>query len=172
MKKLSIVLLLLCCLILPMKVYAEDDNSNQGDTTTIVDEETPEKAAKKSRDNMYIPLLAVTFGVLGIYGYSLSKKREEVNLQVNSAYRNDDGSFTVSLGYKNPKKEKIHIETNKVNVTHGTAIILKNEDIDALEPGKHEDVITAVINEDTNLNWNINEKSISIDGNKILKKGR
>ena len=172
MKKLSIVLLLLCCLFLPMKVYAEGDNSDQGDTTTIVDEETPEKAAKKSRDNMYVPLLAVTFGMLGIYGYSLSKKKEEVNLQVNSAYRNDDGSFTVSLGYKNPKRKKIHIETNKVNVTHGTAIILKNEDIDALEPGKHEDVITAVINEDTNLNWKINEKSISIDGNKILKKGR
>ncbi len=169
MKKKVIMVLLLLSLFIPQKLYAED-NSDDGDTTTIVDEETPE-AAKKSKNNMYIPLLLVTFGLLGMYWY-VTKTKQDVNLQVNSAYRNDDGSFTVSLGYKNPKKEKIKIETNKVNVTHGTAIILKNEDIQDLEPGKHEDVITAVINEETNLDWKINDKSISIDGNKILKKGR
>lgn len=95
-----------------------------------------------------------------------------MDLQVTYACRNDDGSMTVSLGYKNPRNEKIQIEKNKVNVTHGTAIILNNEDIEVLDPGKHDNVVTAVITEETNLNWNINDKSISIDGQKILKKGR
>ena len=169
-KKILAIFIILACMIMPTRLYAEDSNTTE-EPTTILDEQTPEKGAKKSQNSMTIPLLAITFGILGAYWYR-TKIKQDVDLQVNSAYRNDDGSFTVSLGYKNPNKEKIHIETNKVHVTHGTAIILKNEDIQSLEPGKHEDVITAVINEDTNLNWNINEKSISIDGNKILKKGR
>ncbi len=168
-KRFIAIFIVLASLLLPTRIHAEDIDTTE-EPVTILDEETPEKA-KKSKNDMYIPLLLVTFGLLGTYWY-VTKTKQDVNLQVNSAYRNDDGSFTVSLGYKNPKKEKIKIETNKVNVTHGTAIILKNEDIDSLEPGKHEDVITAVINEETNLDWKINDKSISIDGNKILKKGR
>lgn len=169
-KKIISVLMVLACLFWPMKLLGEEIHPSS-ETTTIVDEETPEKGKKKSQDSM-VPLLTLTLVILGAYGYVLSQRNKDVDLQINSTYQNDDGSFTVSLGYKNPKKKKIHIEKNKVNVTHGTAIILNNEDIDSLDPGQHENVITAVITEDTNLNWNINDKSISVDGQKILKKRR
>ncbi len=169
-KKIISVLMVLSCLFWPMKLLGEEIQPSS-ETTTIVDEETPEKGKKKSQDTMF-PLLTLTLVILGGYGYVLSQRNKDVDLQINSTCQNDDGSFTVSLGYKNPKKKKIHIEKNKVNVTHGTAIILNNEDIDSLDPGQHENVITAVITEDTNLNWNINDKSISVDGQKILKKRR
>ena len=89
---------------MPTRLYAEDSNTTE-EPTTILDEQTPEKGAKKSQNSMTIPLLAITFGILGAYWYR-TKIKQDVDLQVNSAYRNDDGSFTVSLGYKNPKKKK------------------------------------------------------------------
>lgn len=169
-KKIISILMVLTCLFWPMKLLGEEIQPSS-ETTTIVDEETPEKGKKKSQ-NITVPLLTLTFVFLGAYGYVLSQRKKDVDLQINSASRNDDGSMTITLGYDNPKREKIHINKNKVNVTHGTAIILNNEDIDSLNPGKHDNVITAVITEDTNLNWNINDKSISIEGQKLLKKGR
>ncbi len=169
-KQILAIFIVLSCLFTSVTLQAEEA-SDTTETTTIVDEETPEKGVRKSQ-NPTIPLLTLTIGILGIYGYILTQRKKDVDLQVTYACRNDDGSMTVSLGYKNPRNEKIQIEKNKVNVTHGTAIILNNEDIEVLDPGKHDNVVTAVITEDTNLNWNINDKSISVDGQKILKKGR
>ena len=100
---------------------------------------------------------------------SIKKKRDEIDLQIDSVSMNEDGSLTVSLGYNNPCKEKIDIGQNNLKVTQGSAIILKNEKIETLDPGRHSNILTAVINEKTNLCWDINDKSIQVDGSKILK---
>ena len=94
---------------------------------------------------------------------------ENKNQQIDSVSMNEDGSATVCLGYNNPGKEKIDIGQNNLKVTQGSAIILKNEKIETLDPGRHSNILTAVINEKTHLCWDINDKSIQVDGSKILK---
>lgn len=166
-KKIFMLLLMMSCLITPIHVLAEGCDV---ETTTIVDEETPKSGSKKIHNELYSALLALSFGFLGAYTYTvLKKKHDEVDLQIDSVSMNEDGSLTVSLGYNNPGKEKIDIGQNNLKVTQGSAIILKNEKIETLDPGRHSNILTAVINEKTNLCWDINDKSIRVDGSKILK---
>ena len=166
-KKIFMLLLIASCLMTPIHILAEGCDT---ETATIVDEDTPKSGGKERHNELYIALLALSFGFLGAYTYTvLKKKRDEIDLQIDSVSMNEDGSLTVSLGYNNPGKEKIDIGQNNLKVTQGSAIILKNEKIEALDPGRHCNILTAVINEKTNLCWDINDKSIQVDGSKILK---
>ncbi|MCI6704965.1 MAG: hypothetical protein SOU06_06570 [Bulleidia sp.] len=166
-KKIFMLLLIASCLMTPIHILAEGCDT---ETATIVDEDTPKSGGKERHNELYIALLALSFGFLGAYTYTvLKKKRDEIDLQIDSVSMNEDGSLTVSLGYNNPCKEKIDIGQNNLKVTQGSAIILKNEKIETLDPGRHSNILTAVINEKTNLCWDINDKSIQVDGSKILK---
>ena len=166
-KKIFMLLLIASCLMTPIHILAEGCDA---ETATIVDEDTPKSGGKERHNEIYIALLALSFGFLGAYTYTvLKKKQDEINLQIDSVSMNEDGSATVSLGYNNPSKEKIDIGQNNLKVTQGSAIILKNEKIETLDPGRHSNILTAVINEKTNLCWGINDKSIQVDGSKILK---
>lgn len=166
-KKIFMLLLIASCLMTPIHILAEGCDT---ETATIVDEDTPKSGGKERHNELYIALLALSFGFLGAYTYTvLKKKRDEIDLQIDSVSMNEDGSATVSLGYNNPSKEKIDIGQNNLKVTQGLAIILKNEKIETLDHGRHSNILTAVINEKTNLCWDINDKSIQVDGSKILK---
>ncbi len=164
MRKLLLMFLVsLSCFITPLSLYADN-----GDTETIADEETPEKG-KKMYNQTYSCILIAGLAILGgCVVYFNKGKQEEVILEVNDTTLNDDGSMTVTLGYKNPNKKGITIDQNKLTVTQGSAIILKKDEIEDLEPGVHQNVLTAVINENTNLSWNVNGETISIDGKELL----
>ena len=168
MKKIFLSLILaLSCLVCPLSLYAEGEDT--GEIETITEEETPEKGNKKSNNSYYLALLAVAVLGLGFVGYTLRKRKDgEVDLELNYSCKNEDGSMTVSLGYNNSSKEKVKVNENNLNVTRGTAIILRNDEIETLDPGKHDNVLTAVINEETNLCWDIDGKTIEIDGSKLM----
>lgn len=170
MKKIFLSLVLaLSCLVCPLSLYAEGKDT--GETETIIEEETPEKGKKKSNNSYYLALLAVAVLGVGFVGYTLRKRKDgEVDLELNYSCKNEDGSMTVSLGYNNSSKEKVKVNENNLNVTRGTAIILRNDEIETLDPGKHDNVLTAVINEETNLCWDIDGKTIEIDGSKLMNK--
>lgn len=166
-KKIFMLLLMASCLMTPIHILAEGCDA---ETATIVDEDTPKSGGKEKHNELYIAILALSFGFLGAYTYTvLKKKQDEIDLQIDSVSMNEDGSATVSLGYNNPCKEKIDIGQNNLKVTQGSAIILKNEKIETLDSGRHRNILTAVINEKTNLCWDINDKSIQVDGSKIIK---
>lgn len=131
-KKIFMLLLIASCLMTPIHILAEGCDT---ETATIVDEDTPKSGGKERHNELYIALLALSFGFLGAYTYTvLKKKRDEIDLQIDSVSMNEDGSATVSLGYNNPSKEKIDIGQNNLKVTQGLAIILKNEKIETLDP--------------------------------------
>lgn len=168
-KLLMILLVAISCIFYPLYLYASGDSNKK--TETITDETTPEAAKKKDYTNNLI-LLGTGIMVLGGCSYYILNKEKELTLEVASSHINDDGSLTLTLAYNNPGKEKVKVNENELSVNKGLAIVLEKSDISKLEPGKHKDVMTLVINEDTDLVWNINGKSISINGNDLINKER
>lgn len=167
MRRLVLMLLVaLACLIYPISLMADEN-----DTETIADNATPEAGKKKSYSNNVI-LLSTGIMVLGGCCYYVISKERDLSLEVASTHLNEDGSLTVKLAYNNPRNEKIVVDQNEISVNTGLAIILEKEDICNLEPRKQKDVMTIVINENTNLVWNINGESISICGKDLLEKER
>ena len=167
MRRLMFILLVaLACLIYPISLMADGS-----DTETITDNATPEAGKKKSYSNNVI-LLGTGIMVLGGCCYYVLNKERDLSLEVASTHLNEDGSLTVKLSYNNPRNEKIVVDQNELSVNTGLAIILEKEDICNLEPRKQKDVMTIVINESTDLTWNINDESISISGKDLLIKER
>lgn len=167
-KLLMILLVAISCFLYPLSLNADDSET----TETISDEATPESAKRKNYTNNII-LLGTGIMVLGgCCYYILNNKDKELSLEVVNKHINDDGSLTLTLAYSNPSKDKLNVLENELSVNKGLAIVLEKNDISKLEPGKHKDVMTIVINEDTDMTWNINGKSISINGNDLINKER
>ncbi len=167
MRRLMLILLVaLTCLICPLSLMAEGN-----DTETISDNATPEAGKRKNNSNNII-LLGTGVMVLGGCCYYVLSKQNQLTLEVAGTHLNEDGSLTVRLAYNNPSNEKIVVDQNEISVNTGLAIILEKDEICSLEPRRQKDVLTIVINENTNLVWNINGESISISGKDLLEKER
>lgn len=163
MKKLLIVLsIAFSLLVCPISAFCED-------TTTITDEQTPTAAAKKANNLTLIYSVSITGAVVLAYVYYSYKKSGKLSLQVNEVSENDDGTLTVNFGYNNKTNKNIDVDYNNLNVTSGTAIILKSDSSKKMMPGKHEDVLTAVIEPNTSLNWCVNDLSIGVEGKKVIR---
>ena len=150
----------------PLGLMAEGD-----ETETIVDNTTPEAGKRKNNTNNIV-LMGTGIMVIGGCCYYVLNKQRDLTLEVASAHLNDDGSLTVKLAYNNPRNEKIVVDQNEISVNKGLAIILEKDDMCILEPRKQKNVVTVVINENTDLTWNINGESISISGKDLLEKER
>ena len=167
MRRLMMILLVaLTCLIYPLSLNAEGNK-----TETIEDNATPEAGKRKNNSNNII-LLGTGIMVLGGCCYYVLNKQRDLTLEIAGTHLNEDGSLTVRLAYNNPRNEKIVVEQNEISVNTGLAIILEKDEIYNLEPRKQKDVMSIVINENTNLVWNINGESISISGKDLLEKER
>ena len=167
MRRLMMIFLVaMSCLIAPLGLMAEGD-----ETETIVDNTTPEAGKRKNNTNNIV-LMGTGIMVIGGCCYYMLNKQRDLTLEVASTHLNEDGSLTVKLAYNNPKNEKIVVDQNEISVNKGLAIILEKDDMCTLEPRKQKDVVTVVINENTDLTWNINGESISISGKDLLEKER
>ncbi len=167
MRRLMLMLIVvLTCLICPLSIMAQGN-----ETETIADNDTP-KAGKKDKNTNSIVLMGTGIMVIGGCCYYMLNKQRDLTLEVAGTHINEDGSLTVKLAYNNPRNEKIVVNQNEISVNTGLAIILEKDDICALEPRKQKDVMTIVINESTDLTWNINGESISISGKDLLIKER
>ncbi len=162
MKKMLIVVSIFFSLIVfPVSTFCLD-------TTTITEEETP-TAAKKDTNNSLIYSVSLTAVVVLAYVYYSYKKDGKLSLQVNEVNENDDGTLTINLGYDNKTNKLINVDYNNLSVKKGMAIILKSDDSKKMMPGKHESVLTAVIEPNTSLSWSVNDLSISVEGKKVKR---
>ena len=165
MRRLRLMLLVaLACLICPFSLMAQTN-----ETETITDNATPEAGKRKNNTNNIV-LMTTGIMIFGGCCYYMLNKQKQLTLEVANTHLNEDGSLTVKLAYNNPRNEKVVVDQNEISVNAGLAIILEKDDICALEPRKQKDVMTIVINENTNLTWNINNESISISGKDLLGK--
>ncbi len=163
MKKLLIVVSIFFSLIVfPVSTFCLD-------TTTITEEETPTAAKKDTNNNSLIYSVSLTAVVVLAYVYYSYKKDDKLSLQVNEVNENDDGTLTINLGYDNKTNKLIDVDYNNLSVKKGMAIILKSDDSKKMMPGKHESVLTAVIEPNTSLNWSVNDLSISVEGKKVKR---
>lgn len=160
MKKLFVILsIMFSLLVYPMDVFGDE-------VTTINDEETP-TALRKNNNQVYIYTISFMGALAIVYVYYSYRKNNTLALQVSEVSKNDDGTLTVNLGYNNRTNKLIKVNYNDLRVKSGAAIILKNDTEEILEPGRHNDVLTAVIDADTNLNWSVNDLTINVDGKKV-----
>ncbi len=160
MKKLFIILsIMFSLLVSPMNIFGDD-------VTTIEDEETP-TALRKNNNQVYVYTISFMGALAMVYIYYSYRKNNTLTLQVSEVSKNDDGTLTVNLGYNNRTNKLIKVNYNDLRVKSGTAIILRNDTEEILEPGRHNDVLTAVIDADTNLNWSVNDLTINVDGKKV-----
>ncbi len=163
MKKLLIVVSIFFGLIVfPVSTFCLD-------TTTITEEETPTAAKKDTNNNSLIYSVSLTAVVVLAYVYYSYKKDGKLSLQVNEVNENDDGTLTINLGYDNKTNKLIDVDYNNLSVKKGMAIILKSDDSKKMMPGKHESVLTAVIEPNTSLSWSVNDLSISVEGKKVKR---
>lgn len=76
----------------------------------------------------------------------------------------------VKIGCDNPNHTEIEVDISDIKVTNGSAIILKKKKLKMITPGQQDDVLVTIINDQTNLLYELNDEKIEIDGQKLKDK--
>ena len=149
--------------------FAQDE---QPTTTEVVieEEETPEAAPPPQDKTNYI-LLGVILGMgiimIGILYKNYAEKNKKIRLNITGINPNGDGSYMVKWGYENPTNKNIVPEKMELNVTKGSAILLKSNEDKEIKPGKNNEVMVTVVNQDTLLEWTVDDQKLIFDGKNL-----
>ena len=146
-------------------------NEDIGETTNIKEDVTPESPRKEINNYSMLYLLSFAALAIGVYVIREQTKRNELVLNIDSIESNNDGSYIVSFGYKNPDNTISFKEGDcGIRVVKGKAIILKKPNTNDFETGSHKDTFIAVINEDSVIEYYVGSQKISINGKEIKEK--
>ena len=164
-----ILLLIAVCLVLfsPMVVFAEGNS----ETTTQIDEEKTPEAARKKDYTLYYAGAGILL-VVAAAALVTRKKHDSFRLILDNVEDNEDGSYTVYLGYDNPTNEVIRFNEGEagLRVLKGNAILLKKDNLNEFNKGNQKDVVVAVINKDSELEYYAGEEHIVIKGSELIRK--
>lgn len=168
MKKILFGFLLLSLLwqnfTIPVTVKAKE----QAESEEIEDEKTPQN----NRRSTHYQTLLIAFAsasILILIIAATAEKRKKLKLFVERVEDNKDGSYTVTWGYQNPKNTKIQFDEEDagLKVKKGTAIVLKQQNSSAFEPGLHREAIITVINDGTEIEWIAGNQKVGVNGEMI-----
>ena len=164
-----ILLLIAVCLLIfsPVVVFAEGN----GNTTTQIEEEKTPEAARKKDYTLYYAGAGILF-VVAAAALVTRKKHDSFRLILDNIEDNGDGSYTVYLGYDNPTNEVIRFNEGEagLRVLKGNAILLKKDNLNEFNKGNQKDVVVAVINKDSELEYYAGEEHIVIKGSELIRK--
>lgn len=142
------------------------------ETEEIPEESTPENN-RRAAQNQTI-LLAMCSALILILVVVSAMRKQRLELFVDQVSDNQDGSYTITWGYKNPKRSKITFskEETGLKVKKGTAIVLKQQHPNEFEPGLHKEAIITVINDGTEIEWIAGSQKVGVNGQMIKKERR
>ena len=145
-------------------VRAED--SPPPTEVVVEEEETPEAAPPQEKSNYLLMGIMVAMGIFlvgGIYKNYMDKNKK-IKLSITGIDPNGDGSYMIKWGYNNPTNKNITPEKFELNVTKGSAILLKQNEDKEIKPGKNDEVMVTVVNQDTLLEWVVDDQKLVLDG--------
>ena len=170
-KLLSLLIVLLMALLVIIPVSANSDPSPTQDPVVVEEEETPKAAKKKDNTVLYVSGLFIIAVVVMISNYQINIKTKTCELSISNITDNGDGSYTVMCTCTNPNRKEVNVKDNSLRVIDGSAIILQNNMSKILGPQVKENCLIAVINEDSKLEWQVDDTKLIIDGKEIQRKG-
>ena len=170
-KVLSIMMVLLLALMIYIPVSAQSDPSPTQEPVVVEDEETPKAAKKKDNTALYVSGLFIIGVVVMISNYQRMNRIVPCDLSISNITANGDGSYTITCTCSNPNRKEVNVKENTLTVLDGSAIILQNNMSKILGPQVKENCLIAVINEDSKLEWQVDDTKLIIDGKEIQRKG-
>ena len=144
-------------------------HAQEQDTTTeivVEEEETPEAAPKEDNTNYILIGIIVAMGVIlvGVIYKNHVSNHKKLKLSITGIDDNGDGSYMVRWGCTNNTKKNISPEKMEINVAKGSAILLKSNENKEIKPGKNDEVMVTVVNQDTLLEWIVDDQKLVLDG--------
>lgn len=115
-----------------------------------------------SSDILYIEITVIVLLSLLAFAYFYPRRKDTIKLYISSVMANEDGSYLIGCGYENNGESDLEAKSG-FRVKKGAMIQMKKNELELFERGKHDDICIAIINEDTEMEWYIGEKSIRID---------
>lgn len=157
-------------LLIIIPVSANSDPSPTQDPVVVEEEETPKAAKKKDNTVLYVSGLFIIAVVVMISNYQINIKTKPCELSISNITDNGDGSYTVMCTCTNPNRKEVNVKDNSLRVIDGSAIILQNNMSKNLKPNSKEDCLIAVVNEESKLEWQVDDQKMIISG-KVIKEG-
>lgn len=155
--------------LIPWQVKAEDET--QPTQITIVDTETPLALKKRNTQATYLVSIAsFTLVFIGSYLYvKQHTNKQKLKLEVTDVKDNGDGSYVVSVGFKEPIEKLVNISNVDINVKQGCTIVLKRINQNFIGPGDNKDVFVTIINDRSEIQCRIDNQFVDIKGIDIQK---
>ncbi|MCI5774398.1 MAG: hypothetical protein MR210_07550 [Erysipelotrichaceae bacterium] len=163
----KLLLSLIMTIFLVSSIYTVRAEDSPPPTEVVVEEEqTPEAAPPQEKSNYLLIGIMVAMGIFLVGGAykSYMEKNKKIKLSITGIDPNGDGSYMVRWGCDNPTKKNITPHKFELNVTKGSAILLKQKEDKEIKPGKTEDVMVTVVNQDSLLEWVVDDQKLVLDG--------